>query len=95
MARHLAACRAHPGLEAGSQRRPMRLAHGEALLWGQAVDGALDVEDGVDPPHRLGRERGLRRLGEVKELPPAVAQQPASVIGPGLRASWNKPLSPA
>lgn len=33
----------------------MRQPHGEALPGGQAVDAALDVEDGVDPPHGLGR----------------------------------------
>ena len=68
MARHLAARPAHPGFEVGHQRRHVRLPHGEALLGRQAVDGALDVEDGVDPAHGFGGQRGARDLGEVKQL---------------------------
>jgi len=68
VARHLAACRAHPGLDLSHQRRHVRLPQRKALLGGQAVDAALDVEDGVDPPHGLSGERGPRDLGQVEQL---------------------------
>jgi hypothetical protein len=45
-------------------------AHTEALLWRQAVDGALDVEGGIDAPHRLHRERRFRELGQFEQLSP-------------------------
>ena len=42
------------------------------LSGGQAVDGALGVEDGVDAPHRLDGERSARHLGQLEQLAPAV-----------------------
>ena len=37
----------------------MLLANGQALLCGHTVDAALDIEDGIDPPHRLDGERRI------------------------------------
>ena len=63
------------------------LADGQALLGRQAVDGALGVEDGVDPPHRLDRERRLGEIGQLEEVAPCRAPSTPPRIGPGLRAA--------
>ena len=57
MARQLPAFRLHPVLEVGQHRRAQLLAQGEALLGGLADDPALDVEQQVDPLHRLECQR--------------------------------------
>jgi hypothetical protein len=60
VAGQLAAVPPHPGLELGDERRDVLPAHGQALLGGQPVDGALGVEDRIDPAHRLDGERRAR-----------------------------------
>jgi hypothetical protein len=70
MSGHFAPRRAHPGFQSLHQRHDALLAHGEALLCRQAVDAALDVEDGIDPPHRLDGKRCACNLGQLEELPP-------------------------
>jgi hypothetical protein len=47
---------AHPYLEVGDQRRAVLLAGGKTLLRRLAVDGALDLEQGVDPADSLERQ---------------------------------------
>lgn len=42
----------HPALELGDQRRAPLLAYGVALAWRQAVDLALDIEQGIDASAR-------------------------------------------
>ena len=56
---------AHPGFQLGDQRRAPFLANGQPLVGRQAVDVALDVEQGVDPLHRFERNRrdDRRRAG--------------------------------
>ena len=44
----------------------MLLPHGQALVGWQAVDGALGVEDGIDPAHGLSGQRRAGELGQVK-----------------------------
>ena len=51
------ALHAHPVLKFRDQRRAPLLAHGEATLGSLAVDLALDIEQRVDPLHRLQRQR--------------------------------------
>ena len=87
VARHFAACPAHPGFELGHERRHVRLPQGEALLSRQAVDGALDVEDGINPPHGFGGERRPRDLGQVKQLATPMSPTPRFRQRPGL-APW-------
>jgi hypothetical protein len=55
MTRELAAFAAHPGLETGDQRRGADLAQRLPLSRRQSVDVALDIENRVDPAHRLDR----------------------------------------
>ena len=65
----------------------MFLPQGKALLSRQAVDAALDIEDGVDPPHGFSGKRGPRDLGEVKQL--ATPMGPAACLDQRPRlASW-------
>lgn len=45
----------HPGLELGDQRHAPLLAHGVALGRRQAVDRALDIEQGIDAPRAFLR----------------------------------------
>ncbi|ESX81703.1 hypothetical protein X756_31275 [Mesorhizobium sp. LSHC412B00] len=85
-ARELVARLDHPALELGDQRRAPLLAHGVALGRRQAVDRALDIEQGIDALHGFDRQRidevGLlavrllarRRfdIGQLKYFAPAV-----------------------
>src|SRR5262249_12406060 len=48
----------HIDLKILDQRSAERLAHLQTLLRALAVDGALDLEQGIDPPHDLDRNRG-------------------------------------
>ena len=57
----------------------MLLANGQALLCGHTVDAALDIEDGIDPPHRLDGERRTGKLRQGEEL--AAAMRPAGCLG--------------
>jgi hypothetical protein len=47
---------AHPLLEVGNEGRGVPLARDAACLDIGAVDGALQIEDRVDAPHRLQRD---------------------------------------
>ena len=72
-----------PGMELGNQRRTAFPPHSQPLDGRFAVDGALDFEQGVEPPHGLDGDRidrgGLpptalpaRRRGDIgqfKEFP--------------------------
>ena len=84
-----------PGLEFGQHRRAQLLAHGEALLRGLPDDPALNVEQQVDPVHRLQRKRRDRRrglaapcagrdVGELAELPSRVWPERLNATCPGM-----------
>ena len=75
---------AHPRFERADQRNAPFPARGKALGGGEAVDLALDVEDGIDAFDLLQRDRrdrrgrlapsGARRdVGKLEELPPRMA----------------------
>ncbi len=49
------------------------MARGKPLLRRLSVDGALDLNQFIDAPHRLRRNRGLSRFRQVEELSAAVA----------------------
>jgi hypothetical protein len=78
---------AHPTLQFGNEGCAPFLAHGQALVGGTAIDGALDLEQGVDPPHPFQRDgRDHRKLamclaasglGDVREL-----EELAPTMGP-------------
>ena len=53
MARELGPLLAHPRLQLGDEGRASVLANGQPLRGGHAIDGALDLEQGVDAPDRL------------------------------------------
>ena len=89
----------HPVLELGDHRRAPLAAHREAPLGSLAVDLALDVEQRVDPLHRLQSQRRDRRralaarlvrrdVGELVELAPAV--RPTQRLGHGARRSVRR-----
>ena len=61
VARELGALLAHPALQVGDQRCAELLADSPALLGALAIDRALDLEQGVDAPDRLQRQRRDRR----------------------------------
>ena len=48
----------HVGVQVGDQRRAQFLANGLALIDALAVDGPLDLKQGVDPAHDLHGDRG-------------------------------------
>lgn len=88
MTGHPGALLAHPGLEFGDEGCDLLLPQGQALLGRQALDGALGRKDRVDPPHRLGGQRGTGDLGKLEQLAPAM--RPAGGLGDraGL-AAWR------
>jgi len=49
-----------PGVHVVEKRLALLLAHGAPLVGTAAVDGALDLEQGVKTPDRLQRDRGDR-----------------------------------
>src|SRR6185437_16320414 len=63
VARHLAAHTAHPTLKIIHESGDPLLPHGTTLFDRQAVEGALDVEDRVDPSHSFDRQRPSLSLG--------------------------------
>ena len=86
----------HPSLQIGDERRDAGAASREALVGGEAVDLALDVEDRVDALDRLEGERRddgelAARLGgdvgEHEELAPRMrpagrlGDRPAAAVG--------------
>jgi hypothetical protein len=71
----------HPGLEIGDDGTDRGAAGREAVIGRATVDGALAVEDRVDPSDRFDRQRGDDRrlatpleadVGEHEELAPGV-----------------------
>ncbi len=64
MAREPGPLLAHPRLQLGDDRRASLLANSQPLRGGQAIDGALDVEQGVDAPDRL------QAMGEITSVLP-------------------------
>ncbi len=99
VARQLATLLAHPCFEFANQRRTEFLANGEPPIGRQPVDGAFDLEQGVDPPDRFQRDRreGSGRaaprlasgvsgdIGEDEEL--AAGMAPARRLQDGARTS--------
>ena len=94
--RQLPALGLHPVLEVGQHRRAELLAHGKAMVGGLAIDPALDVEQHVDPLHRLQRQRRDRRrvlapsrarrdVGKLEELAPRM--RPTRSLGDRSRRS--------
>ena len=77
MTRQLAAGCAHPDLQVGNQRCDAIPAHGQALIRRQAVDRALGVEDGVDPPHSFNSEWCLGNLCQLEKVAPPVGPTPS------------------
>src|SRR5205085_1658962 len=70
LAGELGALLAQPALQGDHERTTALVARGEALLRRQAVDLALDGEQGVDALHRFERDRRLADAGEVEKLAP-------------------------
>jgi len=46
------------------------LPHRQPLLGPLSVDLALDGKDGIDPAHRINRQRRLRHIGQHEQLTP-------------------------
>ena len=69
MAGELGTLLAHPGFQLGEQGRAGPLARGFALIGVQAVDVALDVEQSVDAPDGLKRQRRDDRRRLALRLP--------------------------
>jgi hypothetical protein len=76
---------AQPSLELDHQGPRPLLSDRQALLGRLAVDLALDREQLIDPPYRLGRDR---RLADRREL-----EQFASRVGPA-RCLEDRPRLP-
>ena len=56
-ARELGALLAHPAFQIGDQWRAELLADNSALLGTASIDRAFDLEQGIDAPDRLERQR--------------------------------------
>jgi hypothetical protein len=78
----------HPGFQLADEGSHVPLAQHQALFDGQPVEGALDVEDGVDPADRFERQRCLGDVGQDENPAPGVA--PARRLGDRPRfAGWS------
>lgn len=85
MARELSARVAHPGFELGDERARQLPPNRQPLSGRAAVDGALDIEDRIDPGERIAGERRdddllvlrapceRRHVDELKERPSCMA----------------------
>src|SRR5258708_4682190 len=82
-ARQAGALLAQPCFQRRQKRRALLLADAQPLVRGKAVDAALDIEQDVDTPNRLQRDRRDRRgvlaapgiggdVRQLEELPPRV-----------------------
>ena len=80
-------------------RRALFMPHSQPLFGAQAIDATLDLEQHVDAPDRLQRDRrdprrvlAARALAAIsassKNCRLACAQHSADVIGPGKREGW-------
>lgn len=88
VARQLRVLLDEPGLQLGHERRAQLPARGKALGGGLVVDGALNVEQGIEPLHGLERDRidhadaltaallasRAFDIGEFEELAPRVGE---------------------
>jgi hypothetical protein len=83
-----------PSLELGDQRLRPFLSDRQALLGREPVDLALDREQLVDPPHRLGRDRRLRDRGDLVQLPPGVRPTGGLEDRPRLALRLVQPVEP-
>jgi hypothetical protein len=72
VARQAGSFTSHPLFQRRRQRRHPDLSNGVSLCCRQPVDLALDIEDSVDPAHRLDRQRCLREIGDDEEFAPAM-----------------------
>jgi hypothetical protein len=77
---------AHRLVRRCNQLRTPNLPCCAALFRGETVDLTLDIEDRIDPPHRLDRERCFRGVGEHEQLASAVRPARGLQIGTGLHA---------
>ena len=70
VARQLGALPAHPGMKISDQRRAQLAARRLASIGVEAVDRPLDLEQGVDTPDRLQRDRRQDERRLALRLPP-------------------------
>jgi len=85
LARDARPLRAHPGFEVGDERRAAFAARRPSLIGELAGDVALDREQRIDAPHRLGRDPAPWRRGQLVELAARMRPARRSVISPGWR----------
>src|SRR5262249_43840291 len=67
-----AAFGSHPLLKRGDEWCDPDLPDGEPLRGRQTVDLTLDIEDRVDPPHRLDSQRRFGNIGKLEQMASAV-----------------------
>jgi hypothetical protein len=72
VARHLAAHITHPALQIVHESGDPLLPHGATLVSRQTIDGALSIEDRIDPADSFDRQRRLREFRQLEEVAPAV-----------------------
>ncbi|BCI65969.1 hypothetical protein AAJCM20276_05930 [Acetobacter aceti] len=82
----------HPGQQAIDHGRDALLSHGETLRQRCPIDGALGLEDRVDPAHGFHGERRAAEFGQFEQAAPLVRPAPAEVTGAGLRSASNSRL---
>jgi hypothetical protein len=85
VARYLAAHITHPALQIVHENGDPLLPHGATLVGRQTIDGALGVEDRIDPTDRLDRQW---RLGEFRQF-----EEVASAVRPTQRLDQRRRLS--
>jgi len=94
MSRHRGPDDAHLEFEVGHKRGHRRLSGDQALFRWHAVDRPFGVYDRFDLPHRFGRQRRARKLGQIEQCALLMRPTPASPTGPGLRACASKTVEP-
>jgi hypothetical protein len=60
----------HPALQVVHETGDPLLPHGATLIGRQTIDGALGVEDRIDPADRLDRQRRLGQFRQFEEVAP-------------------------
>ena len=85
---------AQPGLQRDDERSAALVAHARTLLRRQAVDLALDGEQGIDALDRLDRDRRLVDPRQIEELAPRM--RPAGRLDdrPRLAVGLVEPVEP-
>ena len=81
----LGALFAQPSLQRDDERTAALVTHAQAFLWGDAVDLALDGEQGVDALNRFNGNRCLVEPRQVEELAPRMC--PARRLDDGTRST--------